>query len=230
MAERALKTTKQPFTYDDYRTWEDGDNRYEIIDGVSYAMSSPTVRHQQLIVSLTLVMAPFFKGKPCRFFVAPLDVVLSEDTVVQPDLLVVCDPKKITGACVRGAPDLVVEILSPSSFWHDRLRKFKRYAEAGVKEYWLVTPDLATIEIFTLDESGTFRVYDGFMQQERLQSALFPELSFSMADVFEPPEEGIPVSREVPDSVREKMEEYCARAAKRREAGTALPAPDAPTS
>ena len=157
-----------------------------------------------------MVMGPSFKGRPCRLFAAPLDVVLSEDTVVQPDLLVVCDSKKITGACVRGAPDLVVEILSPSSASYDRMLKFKRYADAGVKEYWIVSPDLATVEIFTLDD-GSFRLYDGFMQQERLRSALFSELAFNMADVFEPPEAGIPVSREMPESVRERLEAYCAR-------------------
>ncbi|MEI7902116.1 MAG: Uma2 family endonuclease, partial [bacterium] len=188
MAGAARNNKERRYTYADYLTWPD-EPRQEIINGVSYAMASPTVRHQELSVCLTLAMGPFFKGKMCRLFVAPLDVVLSEDTVVQPDLLVVCDPKKITGACVRGAPDLVTEILSPSSASYDRLLKFKRYADAGVKEYWLVSPELALIEIFTLD-GGSFRLADGFMQQERLQSALFPELAFAMADVFEPPEAG----------------------------------------
>jgi len=207
----SVKKSEKHYTYDDYLTWSD-DERWEIVDGVSYAMASPTVRHQALIVNLTLVMGPFFKGKSCRLFVAPLDVVLCEDTVVQPDLLVVCDPKKITGACIRGVPDLVIEVLSPSSSWHDRLCKFKRYAAAGVKEYWLVSPDVATIEIFVL-EDGAFRIHEAFMQQERLQSALFPELAFNMADVFEPPEAGIPVSREMPESVRERLEAYRARSA-----------------
>lgn len=208
MPERAKKTVGR-YTYDDYLTWPD-EPRQEIINGVSYAMSSPTVRHQELSMRLSMAMVPFFKGRPCRLFAAPLDVVLSEDTVVQPDLLVVCDPKKITGACIRGAPDLVVEILSPSSASYDRLLKFKRYADAGVKEYWIVSPDLATVEIFTLD-GGAFRLYDGFMQQERLRSGLFSELAFNMADVFEPPEAGIPVSREMPESVREWLEAYRAR-------------------
>jgi Uma2 family endonuclease len=214
MAGVALKKDeRRRYTYDDYLTWPD-EPRKEIINGVSYAMSSPTVRHQELSVRLTVALDRFFRGKSCRLFAAPLDVVLSEDTVVQPDLLVVCDPKKITGACIRGAPDLVVEILSPSSASYDRLLKFKRYADAGVKEYWVVTPDLATIEIFTLD-NGSFRLDDGFMQQERLQSALFPELAFAMADVFEPPEAGIPVSREMPESVRELLEAYRARSSQR---------------
>ena len=212
MQERATNSGRG-YTYDDYLTWPD-EPRKEIINGVSYAMSSPTVRHQELSMRLSVVMGPFFKGKPCRLFVAPLDVVLSEDTVVQPDLLVVCDPKKITGACIRGTPDLVIEILSPSSASYDRLLKFKRYADAGVKEYWLVSPELALIEIFTLD-GESFRLDDGFMQQERLRSALFPDLAFAMADVFEPPEAGIPVSREMPESVRELLEAYRARSAQR---------------
>ena len=213
MAGLALRKDERRYTYDDYLTWPD-EPRREIINGALYAMSSPTVRHQDILLNLASVMKPFFKGKPCRLFVAPLDVVLSEDTVVQPDLLVVCDPTKITGACVRGSPDLAVEILSPSSASYDRLLKFKRYADAGVKEYWLVSPELAMIEIFTLD-SGSFRLFDGFMQQERLCSALFADLTFAMADVFDPPEAGIPVSREMPESVRELLEAYRDRAAQR---------------
>ncbi len=212
MQERVKKTARR-YTYGDYLMWPD-EPRREIINGALYALSSPTVRHQELSMRLSVVMGPFFKGKPCRLFAAPLDVVLSEDTVVQPDLLVVCDPKKITGACVRGAPDLVIEILSPSSASYDRLLKFKRYADAGVKEYWIVSLDLATVEIFTLD-GGSFRLDDGFMQQERLRSALFPELAFDMADVFEPPEEGIPVSREMPENVCELLEAYRARSSHR---------------
>ena len=136
MAGVALNKRERRYTYDDYLTWPD-EPRREIINGALYALASPTVRHQDILLNLASVMKPFFKGKPCRLFVAPLDVVLSEDTVVQPDLLVVCDPQKITGGCVRGAPDLVIEILSPSSASYDRLLKFKRYADAGVKEYWL---------------------------------------------------------------------------------------------
>ena len=208
MLDTSLKNETR-YTYDDYLTWPD-EPRREIINGVSYALASPTVRHQELSVRLTLALGPFFRGKPCRLFVAPLDVVLSEDTVVQPDLLVVCDPKKITGGCVRGAPDLVIEILSPSSASYDRLLKFKRYADAGVKEYWLASPELAMIEIFALD-NGSFRLDDGFMQQERLRSALFSDLAFDMADVFDPPEAGIPVSREMPERVHELLEAYRGR-------------------
>ena len=212
MPERAINKQGR-YTYADYLTWTD-DKRWEIVDGVSYAMASPSVRHQGVSIRLTVTLDRFFRGKPCRLFAAPLDVVLSEDTVVQPDLLVVCDPKKITGSCIRGVPDLVIEILSPSSASNDRLLKFKKYADAGVKEYWLVSPELALIEIFTLD-GGSFRLHDGFMQQERLQSALFDELAFDMADVFEPPEAGIPVSREMPESVRELLEAYRARSSQR---------------
>lgn len=208
-----VKKADGPYTYDDYLSWSD-EKRWEIIDGVSYALASPTVRHQDVLLNLASAMRPFFRGRPCRLFIAPLDVVLSEDTVVQPDLLVVCDPKKVAGACIRGVPDLVVEVLSPSSAWHDRLCKFKRYAAAGVKEYWLVSPEVATIEIFT-QEDGAFRIHEAFMQQERLTSALFPDVAFEMADVFEPPEAGIPVSREMPEDVRELLESYRVRAASR---------------
>ena len=203
----SAKKTGKHFTYDDYLAWPN-DERWEIIDGAAYAMSSPAVLHQDVLLDLAVTLKPFFTSTPCRFFIAPLDVVLNEDTVVQPDMLVVCDPKKITRTCIRGAPDLVVEILSPSSCSYDRLIKLKRYASAGVKEYWIVTPELASIEVFVLD-NGAFRLHDGFLQRERLTSAVFPEVSFEMSAVFtEPPKKGILVAKEsagMPEYVRKEL-------------------------
>jgi Uma2 family endonuclease len=205
MAERLRKAEKS-FTYDDYRTWSD-DRRWEIVNGEAYAMASPSTLHQKVSRNLTLALGPFFKKGKCQLFAAPLDVVLAEDTVVQPDLLVVCKPERITDGCVKGAPDLAIEILSPSSCSYDRFLKFKRYAESGVKEYWIVTPEQASIEVFTLD-NGSYRLHEGYLQQERLTSVLFPEVSFELADVFGNPPEGIPVrkdSDDMPRCVREKL-------------------------
>jgi Uma2 family endonuclease len=147
-----------PYTYADYLEWET-DKRYEIIDGEAYMMASPSVDHQSISRELLGQFWTFLKGKSCRVFAAPLDVRLfpREDkldrTVVQPDLLVVCDPSKLADrkAC-RGAPDMVVEILSPSNTTNPLLLKFNQYLAAEVKEYWIVIPETKTVQVHILEK------------------------------------------------------------------------------
>jgi len=152
---------KEPdrFTYADYLTWPD-EERWELIDGEAYDMSpGPEVQHQRLVVRLSTRFAVHLEGKPCQVFVAPLDVrpmATSEmsdeevDTVVQPDLLIVCDKKKLEKRGVVGAPDLVVEILSPYTFRKDLSKKFDLYERAGVREYWVVFPNEQFIQVYRL--------------------------------------------------------------------------------
>jgi len=134
---------KRPLNFEDYRSWPD-ESRWELIDGHPYAMWSPSSLHQELSTSLVLELTPFFRDRGCRLFHAPMDVKLSDHDVVQPDLLVVCDPKQIRSTHIEGAPALVVEILSPSTLRHDRVLKLNLYARAGVAEYWLLTPILSS--------------------------------------------------------------------------------------
>lgn len=122
---------KRKFTYADYKNWPD-DERWEIIDGEEYNMTlAPTVKHQRISANLFSILTAFFKGKQCRPFYAPMDVVLDDFNVVQPDLLVVCDPNKITEANIQGAPDFVVEILSPSTKLKDKREKKALYERFG---------------------------------------------------------------------------------------------------
>ncbi|MCL1823843.1 MAG: Uma2 family endonuclease [Oscillospiraceae bacterium] len=157
---QALKQqSPQPhFTYKDYANWElkEGE-RFEIINGLPYAMASPSQAHQEMIVELCKRIGNFLDGKPCKLFIAPFDVCLNaesdnDDTVIQPDLLVVCDHSKLDGKRVNGAPDLVIEIVSPSSGKHDRFVKFQKYQDAGVREYWIVDIEAKGIEIAFLKE------------------------------------------------------------------------------
>jgi Uma2 family endonuclease len=148
------------YTYADYLGWET-DKRYEIIDGEAYMMSSPSVFHQAISRELLGQFWNFLKGKPCQVFAAPLDVRLfpkddnSDKTVVQPDLLVVCDGSKLAdGKSCRGAPDLVIEILSPSNISPALLLKFNQYLKAGVKEYWIVVPETQEIQIHLLEKGN----------------------------------------------------------------------------
>lgn len=140
--------TADRYTYADYRAWNDGE-RWELIDGTAYAMGPAPLRiHQKLLLRLATQVAVALEGKPCEPYIAPFDVRLPKsseadeetETVVQPDLVVVCDPGKLDDRGCRGAPDWVVEVLSPRSASHDHIRKRALYERAGVREYWLVHP------------------------------------------------------------------------------------------
>ena len=151
----ALQKDKH-YTYADYVTWGD-EIRYELIDGVAYMLSAPAWEHQDISMSLSYQIRGFLKGKPCKVFAAPFDVRLNadggDDTVVQPDLVVVCDRSKLIGTGCVGAPDVVIEILSPSTSARDKVQKFNKYLQVGVREYWIVYPDSKTVSVHTLADS-----------------------------------------------------------------------------
>ena len=165
----ALRKEKH-YTYADYLTWPD-DARYELIDGEAFLMSpAPLVEHQEVAGELFRQLANQLDGQPCRPYIAPVDVRLPRadeadaaiDTVVQPDVLVVCDPSKIDRRGVRGAPDWVLEVLSPSTAAHDQIAKRRTYERAGVREYWLVHPGDRTLTVYVLDNGqyGRPEIYE----------------------------------------------------------------------
>lgn len=131
------------YTYADYLAWDDK-VRYELIYGEAYMMSSPSTWHQDMSISLGSQLWNFFQGKPCRPYTAPIDVRLfpqkdnTDNTVVQPDLLVVCDTSKIAAEGIIGAPDFIIEILSPGTKMCELNVKWDLYLKAGVREYWIV--------------------------------------------------------------------------------------------
>ncbi len=181
-------------TYQDYLQWPD-DQRWEIIDGEPYAMSSPGTVHQGLCMELGAFLHAAFKSSPCRVFTAPLDVKLSDFDVVQPDILIVCDREQIKPTHIEGPPELVIEILSPTTTRHDRVRKFRLYAAAGVAEYWQVSPIPAMVEVHQWDQGG-YRTHGVFTEQDTLTSAAFPHLSIVLSNIF--PEQEIDEVRESP--------------------------------
>lgn len=185
MAAEAAKQTP-PFTWKDYRSWPD-EERWELIGGEPFAMSpSPLDRHQLVAGALFLGLGQYLQGKPCRALHAPMDVKLSDRDVVQPDILVVCDPKQFQGTHIEGPPALVVEVLSPSSEAHDRRRKLELYARFGVKEYWLVTPYPSLVEVLVLADGG-YRIHKVYVRQDALTSPSFPDLRVPLQDVFDIP-------------------------------------------
>ena len=136
------------YTYEDYFNRDD-DIRYELIDGVIYLMANPSLAHQTALSELHVQFYNFLKGKPCRVLFAPFGVRLNvnegDNTVLEPDLFVVCDESKLDGYSCIGAPDLVVEILSPSTSKKDKTIKLNKYQQAGVRELWYVEPTDKTV-------------------------------------------------------------------------------------
>jgi Uma2 family endonuclease len=187
----ALKLEER-FTYGDYVTWDD-DERWELIDGVPYNMApAPSVAHQRILGSLHFQLFSFFKDKTCQVFLAPFDVRLAEadesdelvETVVQPDLVIICDKRMLDRAGCRGAPDLVIEILSPSTVQKDLKVKFDRYERAGVREYWIVDPDGKTVQKFTLGTAGRYGRPQVFVDGDMAPVGVFPELVIDLTAAF----------------------------------------------
>ena len=177
----------QHYTYADYCQWDDGE-RWELIDGVSYLMSPAPLRtHQGISMELSRQLATFLKGKLCEVYAAPFDVRLNadtdDDTVVQPDLLIVCDRSKLDDKCCVGAPDMVIEILSPSSGRYDKLVKFQTYQNAGVREYWIVDPDTRTVQACIL-ENGKY-VLTMYGDADIAPVHILEGCTINLRDVFE---------------------------------------------
>ena len=159
-----LKRDTDYHTYADYLLWSRtyGD---ELIDGTAWVREppSPTISHQAIVGEIYFQIAVALKGKPSRVYAAPLDIRLPKsteaddqvDTVVQPDIFITSDRRKLDARGMRGAPDWLAEVLSPSTARHDRLVKLPRYARAGVREVWLVHPIDRTVAIYHL-EAGQY--------------------------------------------------------------------------
>jgi Uma2 family endonuclease len=177
-------------TYADYKSWELAPGeRFELIWGESYAMSAPNAYHQSILMELARQFANYLYRKPCKVFPAPYDVRLfyaadeSDDTVVQPDLSVVCDAGKRGPEGCRGAPDLVAEILSPSNTASEMERKFDLYRVAGVREYWVLDPAMKTLYAYQFN--GNAILAHSYTASDTAQAGIFPDLRIDLQSVFE---------------------------------------------
>jgi len=172
-------TEKRKFTYADFLNWPD-DIRAEIIYGVAYIMNTPAINHQRISGRLFLKLANFLEGKTCEVFTAPVGVRpfpkedKSDDTVVIPDIIVVCDPEKLDDYSCNGAPDLIIEILSPSTRRKDRHLKRELYQKAGVREYWIVSPNDNEIEVYLFGDN-LCKIY-GVNDPETSEDSMVPEI------------------------------------------------------
>ena len=143
------------YTLADLLTWDDG-TRYELYDGKLVAMASPSNAHQLISNELSRQLSNYLFGKQCKVYPAPF--------VVQPDISIVCDPEKTGGHGCKGAPDMIIEITSPSTGRTDNLIKFHLYRQACVREYWIVEPDIRVVSVYTLKNGNYYaRAYDDTM-------------------------------------------------------------------
>jgi Uma2 family endonuclease len=175
------------YSYSDYITWQ-FQERVELIMGKIFPMSAPNTPHQALSRELTVAFYPYFHGKTCTYFAAPIDVRLPVGkqgdifkTVVQPDLCVICDKSKIVTQGIIGAPDLVVEILSPSNRQIEMHEKFEAYQASLVREYWIIHPGEQWMLQYVLNENHLFELHKKHENLSQLASVIFQGLVVDVA-------------------------------------------------
>jgi Uma2 family endonuclease len=173
------------FSYDDYKEWEDSED-WEIIGGKPYMMApSPNTNHQRIGKKFISKIGNFLDGKPCELFYE-LDVILSKEDIVKPDIMVVCDKNKITDKNIKGAPDLIIEILSPSTAKKDKLEKYNLYKKSGVREYWIVDQYNLLIDVHNFEKGEVNSYfYDEKMEENFVEVGIFgTELKLDVNYIF----------------------------------------------
>ena len=187
----AVNSENKLYTYEDVLEMSE-DIRVELLDGEIYYMSSPTYPHQAIQAALIREFGNYLKGKKCRVIAAPFDIRLSatlfgnkDNTVFQPDLVIICDLSKLDkkNGSYRGAPDMVVEILSPSTYRRDRLLKFNKYQKSGVREYWIVDPHSMAVETYVLDE-GALKQHGVYESEDKVSVQILDDCTIDLNDIF----------------------------------------------
>ncbi|MFQ5633423.1 MAG: Uma2 family endonuclease [bacterium] len=179
---------KLAFTYEDYLELPDDGRRHEIIDGELFMSTAPTPNHQKIVFNLLGAFFNYLKEHPVgKVFPAPVEVFFSETNIVQPDIVFVSNERTniIKPAQIQGAPDLVVEVLSPGTEKRDRTVKMKMYAKFGVREYWMAKEETGVVEVLRLKKGRLDPEVSGrYGKSQKLTSPLFPGLEISVHDIF----------------------------------------------
>jgi len=187
----AIPAENRRYTFADVLTWDEKD-RIEIVDGEAVMMAPPTRVHQEISGELFGQLRDYLQGKKCRVYAAPFGVRLFEqdgddpedvDTMVEPDISVICDSSKLDDMGCKGAPDLVIEVLSPSTRRYDRMTKFGLYQRAGVRELWFVDPETKDVQTFVLD-GGRYFVKDYGTAEDKLKVEVLEDCVIDLSTVF----------------------------------------------
>ena len=188
----ALPAEKTRYTFADVLSWDE-DERIEIIDGEAFMMATPSRIHQENSGELFRQLANFLEGKQCRVYPAPFGVRLfardgdgpeDVDTLVEPDISVVCDRSKLDQHGCKGAPEMVIEILSPSTLRHDRLVKLNLYDQAGVLEYWIVDPQNRAVQVFRRDGGAALRICEEYGHTQVAKVSVLDGCFLELSKVF----------------------------------------------
>jgi len=186
--EEAQPAYDEYYTYSDYLKWDDNVRR-ELIDGKVYSMAAPNRKHQTISRNLFRQLDRFLEDKQCEVYYAPFDVRLNsdtlDDTVVQPDIVIVCDHSILDDAGCKGAPDIVVEILSPSTADYDRNTKFHKYLQAGIREYWIIDPKTQSLAVHILKD-GNY-ITHAYADKETVSVHVLEGCSINLSEVFTDP-------------------------------------------
>jgi len=186
------KKTGNGFCYGDYLKWPSGE-RWELIEGQAYNLApSPSRRHQEVSIALASHLFNYLQDSECEVYTAPFDVRLPEKdeddeeikTVVQPDIVVICDLSKLDEKGCRGAPDLAVEIVSPSTAALDYKDKLALYEKHGIREYWIVHPVDHIVTVYTLQDSSHYGKPAIYTGEDHITPATLPGLTITLAEVF----------------------------------------------
>lgn len=184
---------KKRVTYADYLEWPE-DERIEIIDGMPYLQAAPSRIHQKVLSELHRQIANFLVGKGCEVYPTPFHVVLDasgeahnemdSQTVLEPDITLVCDEEKLDDRGCKGSPDMVIEIVSSSTARKDKLEKFNQYEHAGVREYWIVEPQEKIVSVFTLQQSHRFGRPNVYACEDNVAVSILQDFFIDLKTVF----------------------------------------------
>ncbi|MGH2331193.1 Uma2 family endonuclease [Thermoanaerobacter mathranii] len=187
-----LPKREEIYTYDDYQNWPD-EQRIELINGQIYLLAPPSRIHQKIVIEIATQFHNYLRNKKCEVYVAPFSVRFPAGneksdkeikTVVEPDIVIICDKLKLDEKGCKGAPDLIVEVISPSTGRKDKIEKFNLYERHGVKEYWIVEPDLKIISVFTLQENNRYGRPEVYTDENKIKVSIFEDLEINLKDVF----------------------------------------------
>ena len=182
---------KQSYNYADYLVWDESE-RIELLDGQPIMIAPPSRVHQKISMEISRQLANFLQGKPCEVYSAPFAVRLFEresdnpediNTVFEPDISVICNKNKLDAKGCKGAPDMVIEILSPSTARNDRLVKLNQYQRAGVRLYWIVSPEEKTVQTYLL-QNGNFVLGEIFTPQDIAKVDILDGCFIELSKVF----------------------------------------------
>ena len=185
-----LSNLEQKYSYADYLTWNENE-RWEILDGVPRMQATPSRVHQKVLMELSTQIHNYLKGKTCEVYPAPFSVRLDLEkndkdikNVVEPDITIICDSSKLDKRGCKGSPEMIIEILSPSTAKLDKIIKLNKYEQAGVKEYWIVEPDQRLVNVFLLEPNGKYGRVGIYSDEDKVKISIFSDLEIDLSEVF----------------------------------------------